>query len=452
MSGRKAAEMKIALVTTHPPSKGTLNEYAYHFVRCLRQKPEVTQVDLLVEELPDGQSYDLETAGVAVQVHPCWQVGAWNNPWRIVQTVRQVKPDVVFFNIQFASFGQGKVASALGLLTPILVRWAGFLTVVLLHNIVETVDLKSAGYGTSPLIQCVIKFFGQIITHLILRAHLVTFTIPKYVELISQKYRADNIILAPHGAFDDQPEPLLESPDGPLRIMTFGKFGTYKRVEVLLQAFQQLQAEARWPLELVIAGGDSPNTPGYLASVAQHYQAAPNIQFAGYIPEGEVARLFGEAAVVVFPYSSTTGSSGVLHQAGSYGKAVVLPKLGDFAELVKEEGYVGEFFEPENPASLSRAIARLLADPERRRRQGLRNYRAASGLPMVEVVDWYLIHVERMLATQRHSSGEWRLAVKRWSLIGRFRNICKVAFTSWSFADAWMPVRRPRWPSMSKSM
>ena len=56
--------------------------------------------------------------------------------------------------------------------------------------------------------------------------------------------------------------------------------------------------------------------------------------------------LFKESAVVVFPYTSTTGSSGVLHQAGSYGKAVVMPDLGDLALLVKDEGYNGAFFDP----------------------------------------------------------------------------------------------------------
>lgn len=54
------------------------------------------------------------------------------------------------------------------------------------------------------------------------------------------------------------------------------------------------------------------------------------------------------------PYTSTTGSSGVLHQAGSYGKAVVLPNIGDFAEVITQEGY-GEFFNPDEPATLARA-------------------------------------------------------------------------------------------------
>ena len=49
--------MHVAIVTAYPPSKGSLNEYAFHFVRALRQKDEVSWVTLLVDELPDGAGY-----------------------------------------------------------------------------------------------------------------------------------------------------------------------------------------------------------------------------------------------------------------------------------------------------------------------------------------------------------------------------------------------------------
>ena len=53
--------MRIAIITTHPPSKGSLNEYAYHFVRFLKTKVEnVSEVILLLDELPQGQEYSLE--------------------------------------------------------------------------------------------------------------------------------------------------------------------------------------------------------------------------------------------------------------------------------------------------------------------------------------------------------------------------------------------------------
>ncbi|GAH14080.1 unnamed protein product [marine sediment metagenome] len=107
--------------------------------------------------------------------------------------------------------------------------------------------------------------------------------------------------------------------------------------------------------------------------------------------------LFQDSAVVVFPYTSTTGSSGVLHQAGGYGKAVVLPDIGDLSELIMEEGYTGEFFEPGNTDSLKEAIARLLDNPELSRQMGRQNYLASCGLPIDDVVDWYLLHMQELI-------------------------------------------------------
>ena len=31
-------KLRLAIVTTHPPGKGSLNEYAYHFVRLRQRK------------------------------------------------------------------------------------------------------------------------------------------------------------------------------------------------------------------------------------------------------------------------------------------------------------------------------------------------------------------------------------------------------------------------------
>jgi glycosyltransferase involved in cell wall biosynthesis len=391
--------MRIAIVTTHPPGTGTLNEYAYHFVRFLRQKPGIDEVILLVDELPDGQTYASgPQPGLApVCYMPCWRFGALNNAGRILSAARAAHPDIVLFNIQFASFGSGKATAALGLLAPMLVRAAGFPTIVLLHNIMETVDLKSAGFGSNWLIERLTRLFGMIVTRLLLTVDLVALTIPKYVEVIEAKYNATNVLLAPHGAFDEVPPPAFDEQPGPLQIMAFGKFGTYKRIEMLIDAFKLLCDGSEQPLELVIAGTDSPNTPGYLDGLRRQHAELAGLRFTGYVAEADVPRIFGDAAVVVFPYTSTTGSSGVLHQAGNYGKAVVLPNLGDLAELITEEGYTGEFFEPDDTDSLATAIGRLLADPARRRTMGTQNYLAACGLPMAEVVDWYLLHAQALL-------------------------------------------------------
>ncbi len=391
-------KLHVGVVTTFPPGTGSLNEYAFHFVRALREKSaDVSKITLFVDHLPNGESYPAEAGDVAMDIVPCWKFGSIKNPLSIMQAVRKAKPDVVLFNLQFASFGDSRVSAALGLFTPRLVKQAGFPSVVLLHNIMETVDLKNTGFSGNPVLEWITRTAGTLVTKGILSADLVALTIPKYIEILEEKYHADNVILAPHGSFDDEvAQPVHDIPLDPMQIMTFGKFGTYKKVEALIEAFATLQTPNRPPLELVIAGSDSPNAPGYLADVQAQYAHIPNVRFTGYVAEEDVPIIFGEAGVVVFPYTSTTGSSGVLHQAGDYGKAVVLPNIGDFAEVITEEGYTGEFFEPASVESLAQSIASLVDNPDKRREMGQQNFMASHGIPISEIVDWYLFHFQTL--------------------------------------------------------
>jgi len=270
--------------------------------------------------------------------------------------------------------------------------------IVLLHNIMETIDLSKAGFGANPVMEHITRLGGDLFTRMLLSADMVAVTIPKYVELLEAKYKAKNVMLAPHGAFEDAPPPSIDPHPSVLRIMTFGKFGTYKRVEVLIDAFQLLRHHLPdTSMELVIAGTDSPNAGGYLEQVRTRYATVPNIVYTGYVAESDVARIFSEATIVVFPYNSTTGSSGVLHQTGKLCASGSLPNLGDFAELIQEEGYTGEFFEPENAASLAAAIRRYWENPDKRRQDAMQNYLSSVGIPISEVVDWYLLHLEPLL-------------------------------------------------------
>uniref|UniRef100_UPI002626F750 glycosyltransferase n=1 Tax=uncultured Muriicola sp. TaxID=1583102 RepID=UPI002626F750 len=214
-------------------------------------------------------------------------------------------------------------------------------------------------------------------------------TISKYVTILEKKYKARNIALIPHGSFETPPEPDYALPIGPKQVMAFGKFGTYKRVEIMIEAVDLIRSRTREDIEIVIAGTDSPNTPGYLKSMEEKYAHVPNIRFTGYVAEEDVPTIFGDSAVVVFPYTSTTGSSGVLHQAGSYGKAVALPDLGDLGVLVREEGYKGEFFEPDNTGSLADAIENILGNDSHRVHLGKTNYDAACSLPMSAITQMY---------------------------------------------------------------
>jgi glycosyltransferase involved in cell wall biosynthesis len=390
------APLHVAVVTPYPPSDKTLNEYGLHLVHALASKPEVTQLTVLHDDLPDGHPGPIEVPS-GVRAVPAWRFGSVWNTLRLAAALRRERPDVVLFNIQFASFGNGRVSAALGLLSPVVARLLGFRSIVLLHNLVDTVDLEQAGFARNKAIATVYTAIGRMLTRLILAANEVAVTIPTYVGILEERYGATNVYLAPHGVFEEATDD-VSTPDGPRRLLTFGKFGTYKRVETLIEAYRLLLEAGYHDLELMVAGTDTPNTPGYLASVEQANRDLPGLTFTGYVAENDIEQTFRSSTLVVFPYTATTGSSGPLHQAGSYGRAAVLPAIGDLLELIHDEGFAGEPFEPDDAMSMAGAVARLLDDDERRDEIARQNASAAAALPLTDVVDWHVVHLAGLAA------------------------------------------------------
>src|SRR5205823_6776083 len=91
--------MKICLVTAFPPSRQALNEYGFHVARELSQTDGLSLTVLGDDIAPDEE----ELPGYSVI--RCWSFNSLRNPVRLLRTIRQVQPDVVWFNLGFASFG-----------------------------------------------------------------------------------------------------------------------------------------------------------------------------------------------------------------------------------------------------------------------------------------------------------------------------------------------------------
>lgn len=396
-------KLKIALVTPYPPSKGTLNEYAFHLVKHMKENESYEEIIIITDKLPKEDSYTIEESPIKLTFKEVWRFNSLSNFYNIIKTIRSCKPDIVLFNIQFLSFGDKKIPATLGLLTPMLSKLIGFKTVVLLHNIIETVDYASAGITNNPVMRWFYNSVGTVLTKMVLQADLVALTMDKYVNIIKEKYGAQNVALLPHGSFETPKLPDFNKGSDKKQVMTFGKFGTYKKVEKMIEAVELIRERTKEEIEIVIAGTDNPNVKGYLKNVENQYAGVKNIRFTGYVEEADVPKLFTDSTAVVFPYTSTTGSSGVLHQAGSYGKAVALPNIGDLKELIEKEGYVGSFFKSDDVNDMSDSIEKLLFDKDYRLRIAEQNYKAASSLPMSKVVDMYTRHFYELLKQNTYS-------------------------------------------------
>src|SRR5262249_39008181 len=129
--------LKIALVTTFPPSSGDLNEYGFHLASALRTNPSV---DLLI--YADQTAAGPESGGFPVR--RCWRFNSFLTPFRIVWRVWRDKPDCVWFNMGFSTFANTPLTAFISVFTPFLVRCSGFYTHITLHTIFERINLEDA--------------------------------------------------------------------------------------------------------------------------------------------------------------------------------------------------------------------------------------------------------------------------------------------------------------------
>lgn len=373
--------MKICLVTSFPPSRDALNEYGFHIARELQRIPGVT-LKILADDYSPLQP-ELEDFSVA----RCWKFNSLSNPWRLLRAIRKEKPDVVWFNLGFASFG-GKAGPAfLGIAIPALVRMAGYYTHVTLHQLMETVNLDDAGVRF-PLLY---RAGGFLATHIVLFANSVSVMLPAYRSVLVEKYGRGSVYVRRHGIFSARPEyPDFSQRGNPeQRILAFGKWGTYKRLEPMIEAFK-LVSERVPEARLVIAGTDHPKTPGYLHSVKQKLGERSDVVFAGYIAERDIPQLFQSCSLAVLPYTSSAGSSGIAHLACTYGVPIVASDIPDFRRLADEEDLAIDFFPPGNIDELAEHLIYLLENRDRQVEMALQNVSAALRMSMPEIIRQYL--------------------------------------------------------------
>lgn len=406
--------MKICLVATFPPSGRQLNEYAFYIARELQRNPDI-ELTILADELTDydfatdadgkpvSASEQMELPGF--NVLRCWKFGSMATPFRLIKAIRRLKPDVVWFNLVFSSFAtpDKPVAAFAGLSTPALSRAAGFYTHITLHHILEHVDFAAAGVRREKLL----RMGTDIITRVLLQANSVSVLLSGYRRTLMAKYGAKNVLLGTHGTFASTPtRPDFSKRGNPeLRILAIGHWGTYKRLETIMEAFPAVLRKIP-NAKLVVAGANHHTKSGYWESIREAQPAGLPIEFRGYVPEEDIPELFQSTSILVLPYDSATGSSGPAHQACEYGVPIVCADIPDLQDMAADENMAVSFYKTGDANDLAEQLTAILESPERQRSMAEHNYAAGVQMTMDSVVGNYLRWFELNLRKRELQSGQ----------------------------------------------
>ena len=396
--------LRLALVSAFPPGRQSLNEYGFHLARELAERPDVAQVIVLAETLPEPMA-ELPL-GPKIRVCRVWRFNSLRAGPAILRALRREGADAVLWNLQTASFGDRELTAATGLLAPALARAMGWPSAIIAHNIIAGIDLDSTQLKGQPLRQAIVRAGGALVTRAMLAASYTTVTLRRYLDQLHAAHPRANVHLVPHGTFDTSKRAARALADRPRRIVTMGKFGTYKRLETLLSAFDILRQTPQFAdYELVIGGTDHPNTLGYVQAIADSRSGDDGVRFHGYVAERDIPAFFETARVSVFDYSATTGSSGVLHQTASYGAVPVFPHIGDFVDVSRDEGLTGANYIPNDATGMADAIRRMLDDTDAAQLIADANLKASLDIPLSDIAAFHLDALRPMVERRRGPVG-----------------------------------------------
>jgi len=187
-------------------------------------------------------------------------------------------------------------------------------------------------------------------------------------------------------AWERRPEPGAPGP-----ILFIGTIAPRKNVPGLLRAFTQLAAANVDTPELVLAGRIT--TDGLLGTGVDVASVIDRIRMPGYVDDPAKQDLYRQASMLVLP-SFDEGFGIPALEAMAMGVPVIAANRGALPEVL---GGAGLLVDPDEPATIADAIARVLKDP------ALRRQLADAGVARAARYSWKA-SAERLYETYRSIS------------------------------------------------
>jgi glycosyltransferase involved in cell wall biosynthesis len=382
--------MHLVIVSPFPPTITGIGQYGYHVTRAIVNTGAFSRVTVLAGANTNSASRPNHLGNTELDY--CWRPDQLKAGQAILSGVKRLNPDLVWFNLGASIFGKSPLSNLSGMFTPMLTRRMGYPTVVTLHELVALADLRALnapGGVFAPL-------GAHLLTKIATQADIVCLTMRHYADWLS--VRGVDCIHIPIGAYHE-PE-FLEETETP-GFLFFTTLAPFKGLEILLTAFDNLRAE--FPqIKLTIAGVEHARFPNYAHDLKTRFNGTHNIQWLGQVAEENVTDLFRRAQIVVLPYTASTGSSSVLYQAATWGRAVVASDLNENKKLARENDLRLQFFENGNSQSLQNSLRTLLNSVELRSEQAKHNFNSIQRVRPTATVHHYMEAFNRAL--EKHKS------------------------------------------------
>jgi glycosyltransferase involved in cell wall biosynthesis len=174
----------------------------------------------------------------------------------------------------------------MGLFTIPLLRLMGYPVVAVLHSYYSVINISRLGMiCKEKLIRHLMKIIDPIIMQAIIVSNKIFVMSKIYLDDLKRKYPYANVEYIEQDLWD---VPIYQPVNHTTKnILTFGYFGTYKKLEPLLDVLPEIRAA--YPMvQLIVAGKSHPQTPNYLENIFLHRSNNDDVVYKGYIQDNDL--------------------------------------------------------------------------------------------------------------------------------------------------------------------
>ena len=299
-----------------------------------------------------------------VKLYPTYE---YDNPISIMKVLRlnNKKYDRIILNILPTGFGSRNLSNIIGLCLPLFIKLSpkNRSIKVIYHNSVYTNDVKKLGY--SSLYDTIRAAFLGLLERLIFK-HINTYVFldlykdritnaigKNKVSVLNGRYIEALTTIFINGAENFE---YIEQNNNQIPVVLMhGSWGPQKNLELGLETLERIHNKGI-PFRLIITGGINNHFSKYeneFRKIITRYKGIIN-DYKGYVKEEELLPLFTQTNLLLLPYNTPGGHSGVLEQALFFQiptVAIDFPEykeqtLGyDFIELVSVDNFYDKVLE-----------------------------------------------------------------------------------------------------------
>lgn len=177
----------------------------------------------------------------------------------------------------------------------------------------------------------------------------------------------------PHGVGDNFRSLVHELPwpndeERPIRLLYISNAAWYKHQWMVIRAVEQLRKEGVMVTLTLVGGGSGPAQDKLLRQMALSDPKGKFVTQVEFVPQSELPSYMAAADIFIFA-SSCENMPNTLVEAMAAGLPIACSRRGPMPEVLED---AGEYFDPEEPASIAIAVRKLIDDPKLRQRLAFR--------------------------------------------------------------------------------